>query len=240
MNEDTIVKLEKTKRNIQQLKLEKLFLIQKLDEILEKPQPITEDITIQVSLQLSFPVANTQNQISQPAQLPPPHQASSEPDDIPPPPIPDLPERIKPPKSKKRKTDPNAPKKPTNAFFVFCQQHRPELRDKMGTEKFNLSEATQILAKRWKEMSDEQRKVYQGEENQQNLTAAPISSPSNGSSDMFRDQKTQYAKDMYLYNSAGPAQPPPVTPSSPLRPVTADSSDIGATVEEYSEDEDET
>lgn len=74
------------------------------------------------------------------------------------------------PKTLKKKTekslrDPNAPKRPANPFFQFCQEQRTLLIDsqtKMGPQSNDLSkqEITKDLAKKWNALSNEERKIY--------------------------------------------------------------------------------
>ena len=61
-------------------------------------------------------------------------------------------------------TDPNAPKKPANAFLMFCQQERlPVLaehsRDNPGSADMTHQDLTKELAKKWNDLTDEQKKV---------------------------------------------------------------------------------
>lgn len=57
----------------------------------------------------------------------------------------------------KPEKDPNAPKRPANAFFMFCQLERGKLRE--SNQEASLSELTKILGLRWKEMSKEEKQV---------------------------------------------------------------------------------
>ncbi len=61
---------------------------------------------------------------------------------------------------KKKDVDPHAPKKPSNAFFWFCQEHRPGLREQYRGEGVSgQHDLTKVLAKRWSETSTEDKKV---------------------------------------------------------------------------------
>ena len=66
--------------------------------------------------------------------------------------------------SRKRKSDadPNAPKKPSNAFFWFCQEHRHRLQEQIRGNAFGQHDLTKALAKLWGETGTEDRKVRGG------------------------------------------------------------------------------
>ena len=64
--------------------------------------------------------------------------------------------------SKKRKpdSDPNAPKKPSNAFFWFCQEKRAPLQEKFRGEGMSgQHDLTKALARLWSETAAEDKKV---------------------------------------------------------------------------------
>lgn len=70
-------------------------------------------------------------------------------------------------KTKKIKTekekDPNAPKKPANAFFMFCQQQRANIQEvflKENDEEISHQEMTKRLAIEWNGLPQEKKKVY--------------------------------------------------------------------------------
>lgn len=68
-------------------------------------------------------------------------------------------------KTKKRKSDadPNAPKKPSNAFFWFCQELRPTLQEHFrGEGVAGQHDLTKVLAKLWSEVSSEEKQVICG------------------------------------------------------------------------------
>ncbi|KPJ08835.1 High mobility group-T protein [Papilio machaon] len=66
-------------------------------------------------------------------------------------------------KADKPERDPNAPKKPCNAFFQFCQEQRPlvvaETATEMGLEP-SKQEITRQLASRWRNLTNEEKRVY--------------------------------------------------------------------------------
>lgn len=58
---------------------------------------------------------------------------------------------------KKRRKDPLAPKRPSNAFFIFSQQHRQQAREEK--KEGNQSELTKFLGLQWKSMPSTEKKV---------------------------------------------------------------------------------
>ncbi|KAI8803753.1 hypothetical protein BJ742DRAFT_742612 [Cladochytrium replicatum] len=169
---------------------------------------------------------------AQPPQPPPPAVLSS----------PNPPPHEK--KPKKAKADPNLPKKPANAFFVYCEMHRGEIKDEEGG--FSLGEATRVLGQRWKTLGKESKQKY---------------------FDLYEESKARYEREMITYNAATqpgatssasrtpqhqppqPAPPPSVptatpatspphtSPSPPKGSGESSSSADRRVVEEYSEDE---
>lgn len=83
-------------------------------------------------------------------------------------------------KADKPEKDPNAPKKPCNAFFQFCQEQRPlvvaETSSEMGEP--SKQEVTRQLASRWRALSTEDKRVYVA---------------------MFERSKEKYAEEMSAY-----------------------------------------
>ncbi|KAF9100566.1 Non-histone chromosomal protein 6 [Mortierella sp. AM989] len=59
---------------------------------------------------------------------------------------------------KKRRKDPLAPKRPSNAFFIFSQQHRQQAREEK--KEGNQSELTKFLGLQWKSMPQTEKKIY--------------------------------------------------------------------------------
>ncbi|KAF9578791.1 hypothetical protein BGW38_005243, partial [Lunasporangiospora selenospora] len=59
---------------------------------------------------------------------------------------------------KKRRKDPLAPKRPSNAFFIFSQQHRQQAREEK--KEGNQSELTKFLGQQWKSMPSTEKKKY--------------------------------------------------------------------------------
>lgn len=88
-------------------------------------------------------------------------------------------------KSEKPSKDPNAPKRPANPFFQFCQEQRTLLIDiqtKMGPQNSDLSkqEITKELARKWNNLSHDERKIYY---------------------DMYEQSKIKYKADVEEYKA---------------------------------------
>ncbi|KAF9437514.1 Non-histone chromosomal protein 6 [Entomortierella beljakovae] len=80
--------------------------------------------------------------------------------------------------SKKRRKDPLAPKRPSNAFFIFSQQHRQQAREEK--KEGNQSELTKFLGQQWKSMAATEKKIY---------------------NDLATQDKTRYMKEKILYDN---------------------------------------
>jgi non-histone protein 10 len=67
------------------------------------------------------------------------------------------------PKKKKQPVDPNAPKRPANAFMLFCQLQREQvmkerqLRRESGIQDEETGNLTKELAARWKSLEKEEK-----------------------------------------------------------------------------------
>ncbi|XP_043475756.1 non-histone protein 10 [Leptopilina heterotoma] len=89
----------------------------------------------------------------------------------------------KPKKGTKRKgtkADPNAPKRPANPFFQFCQEQRPRVMERLaGEPEPSKQELTRQLATTWKSLSSDDKKVYY---------------------DMYERSKEKYVAEMQIYN----------------------------------------
>ncbi|XP_034174503.1 uncharacterized protein LOC117601616 [Osmia lignaria lignaria] len=83
-------------------------------------------------------------------------------------------------KRKGTKADPNAPKRPANPFFQFCQEQRPRVMERLaGEPEPSKQELTRQLATTWKSLSSEDKKVYY---------------------DMYERSKEKYVAEMQIYN----------------------------------------
>lgn len=58
--------------------------------------------------------------------------------------------------------DPNAPKKPLSAYFMFLQRIRsdPELVREVFGDETETTKQSVLAAQKWREMTDDQRKVW--------------------------------------------------------------------------------
>lgn len=66
-------------------------------------------------------------------------------------------------RGEKAEKDPNAPKRPANPFFQFCQEQRSKVLDKMtstGQSEPTKQELTKQLANTWNTLSNDDKKVY--------------------------------------------------------------------------------
>lgn len=63
------------------------------------------------------------------------------------------------PKDKDKDKDPNAPKKPANAFFMYCQQQRTVMQDDQKDPNIGHHELTKSLAKEWNNLATDDKKV---------------------------------------------------------------------------------
>jgi len=61
----------------------------------------------------------------------------------------------------KKKKNPNAPKKATGAFFMFCSPERKKLQTQKEHEGKKSTEISKVLGEMWKKLSDEEKKPYQ-------------------------------------------------------------------------------
>ncbi|KAG2206521.1 hypothetical protein INT47_008538 [Mucor saturninus] len=61
-------------------------------------------------------------------------------------------------KPQRKKKDPNAPKGPGNVFFLYCRLERDKIKDEHPTE--NLGEVTRLLGQKWKSLSKEEKTKY--------------------------------------------------------------------------------
>ena len=71
-------------------------------------------------------------------------------------------------KKQKRKKDPNAPKRPQTAFFLFCADHREALRQQFPD--LRIGEIAKKLGEKWSQCDGEKRAKYEGIANDQKET----------------------------------------------------------------------
>lgn len=88
-------------------------------------------------------------------------------------------------KTERPERDPNAPKRPANPFFQFCQEQRTLVMERLNAElkpgepEPSKQELTRQLAIRWKALTSEDKQIYV---------------------DMYERSKEKYALDMDAYN----------------------------------------
>ena len=57
-----------------------------------------------------------------------------------------------------KKKDVNAPKKPKTGYFLFCDDHREEVKKELGGK--SASEVSKVLGERWNNLTDEEKAPY--------------------------------------------------------------------------------
>jgi len=62
---------------------------------------------------------------------------------------------------KRKKKDPNAPKRPLSAFFLFCHDERPAVKSMYPN--YSVGEAAKELGERWNKVSAEQKSKYEAQ-----------------------------------------------------------------------------
>ncbi|XP_064482042.1 high mobility group protein B1-like [Ornithodoros turicata] len=62
-------------------------------------------------------------------------------------------------KKRKRTKDPNAPKRPLSAFFWFCNDERPKVREENPDN--SVGEVAKELGRRWNDVSDDTKSKYE-------------------------------------------------------------------------------
>ncbi|CAF5165500.1 unnamed protein product, partial [Rotaria magnacalcarata] len=61
--------------------------------------------------------------------------------------------------SKRAGKDPNAPKRPLSAFFIFSQDERPDIKKK--SPSLSVGDISKEIGLRWKNVSDDVKKRYE-------------------------------------------------------------------------------
>ena len=62
-------------------------------------------------------------------------------------------------RNKRKKKDPNAPKRPLSAFFLYCSDERPAV--KALYPNYSVGEAAKELGERWNKVSPEVKAKYE-------------------------------------------------------------------------------
>lgn len=62
-------------------------------------------------------------------------------------------------KTKRKKKDPNAPKRPLSAFFLFCADERPSV--KVIHPEYSVGEVAKEMGERWSQVTPEQKSKFE-------------------------------------------------------------------------------
>ena len=89
--------------------------------------------------------------------------------------------------------DPNAPKRPLTAFFLYAADHRAKVREELG-EGCTVGDISKKIGKQWAEIDDDEKQKYQ---------------------DQAAKNKAQYEKELEAYHAGM------FFCSSPLRTFTS-------------------
>jgi len=114
-------------------------------------------------------------------------------------------------KKRKRTKDPNAPKRALSAFFWFCNDERPKVKETMTDS--TVGEVAKELGRRWNECTDDQKSKYEA---------------------LAAKDKARYEKEINAYKSKKPKAAPAPSPAKAKKVVKQEESE-----EEEDEDEDE-
>lgn len=120
-----------------------------------------------------------------------------------------------PPKGDKKgkKKDPNAPKRPPSAFFLFCSEHRPKIKSEHPG--LSIGDTAKKLGEMWSEQSAKDKQPYEQK-------AAKL--------------KEKYEKDIAAYRAKGKSE---VGKKGPGRPTGSKKKNEPEDEEEEEEDDDD-
>lgn len=83
--------------------------------------------------------------------------------------------------AKARVRDPNLPKRPTNAYLIFCEMEKERIKQQTGDTSLSaIPELGKSLVEAWKNLSEEEKKPYQK---------------------VYEDDRERYKREMAIYNS---------------------------------------
>jgi len=108
-------------------------------------------------------------------------------------------------KKRKRVKDPNAPKRALSAFFWFCNDERPRVKETM--QDSTVGEVAKELGRRWNECTDDQKSKYEA---------------------LAAKDKARYEKENNAYKSKKPkggASPAKATKKAPAKAAPVEDSD---------------
>jgi len=63
------------------------------------------------------------------------------------------------PRASKANKDPNAPKRPLSAFFLFSQDERPKI--KITNSTFSVADVAKLIGERWRNLDADTKKKYE-------------------------------------------------------------------------------
>ncbi|KAI9279017.1 hypothetical protein BC943DRAFT_332032 [Umbelopsis sp. AD052] len=129
------VRLHKARKNIGRLRLERSFLLERIERVHERSD-IDSDESDGMSDALSHDGLDFHH---------PQHMSRK--------PVMRIFE-----KPQRRKKDPNAPKGPGNVFFLYCRLERDKIKDEFPNE--NLGDVTKLLGQKWKSLSKDGKQKY--------------------------------------------------------------------------------
>ncbi|KAI8365276.1 uncharacterized protein BYT42DRAFT_589421 [Radiomyces spectabilis] len=134
------IRLYKARKNISQLKLERTFLLDRMEKVHGASLPNSDhsdmgsDIETHDGIDLKY--HSTKHGDHHRGRI----------------------DKMLAGKPPRRKKDPNAPKGPGNVFFLYCRLERDKIKDQYPQE--NLGEVTKLLGQKWKSLSKEEKQKY--------------------------------------------------------------------------------
>ncbi|CAG8515512.1 10476_t:CDS:2 [Paraglomus brasilianum] len=185
-NEKITLKLTRAKKNIQRLRIERSFLFERL----EQTQPLNDSESEQSSRALQVESEDDLSSVSSKEDdtgvkrgdgvehkdlvefTEKPLQDASQTEE-------GTAEEVPTGGNNKRRRahkDPNAPKRPRNAFLMYCQIEREQAKEENANKGFQ--DVTRILSQRWKDLVPEEKKKY---------------------FDMYNKEKQRYEREMSSY-----------------------------------------
>uniref|UniRef100_A0A9L0TGZ2 High mobility group protein B2 n=2 Tax=Equus TaxID=9789 RepID=A0A9L0TGZ2_HORSE len=117
---------------------------------------------------------------------------------------------------KGKKKDPNAPKRPPSAFFLFCSEHRPKIKSEHPG--LSIGDTAKKLGEMWSEQSAKDKQPYEQK-------AAKL--------------KEKYEKDIAAYRAKGKSEAGKKGPGRPTGSKKKNEPEDEEEEEEEEEDEDE-
>ncbi|KAJ1951431.1 non-histone protein [Linderina macrospora] len=169
-NEVLAVKLYRSQKRLRRMKIERNLLLERLDRTRRFSDSASDS---DVPLKDSFPRAqisdndapdpqprtaaagrsrrrqNPASSVATPQQQTPSHSSSVDPSAA---------ATTTTTRKSTTNKDPNAPKRPANAFVLFCQAERPGVKN--ASAEMSSGELTRLMSHRWKHMTEDERKPY--------------------------------------------------------------------------------